>query len=112
HRTVREEARPPQSRLLAGIPDEQDRALRPRTLRERARDREVGGTPRSIVVRRVEDAVAARRCRHLPHRTVEMRRDGDPLALQRWIRAFDESEDVCWTHRARTAGELHLQASR
>src|SRR5262245_12037841 len=58
---IREIGRAPQTFLLAGVPDEDDRALRlHRTGRERLRDLEHRHAARAVVVRAVEDRIRTR----------------------------------------------------
>ncbi len=100
---------PVQPALLARVPDEQQRPLRPRALRERAGERHQRHRARAVVVRAVPDAIVERagadapgrlRAPAVAHRVlrvadvVVVRAERDVGVPQRGIRALDEGDHV------------------
>ncbi len=123
---VGEIPRPEEPAFLSRVPDEEQRPLRPRALRERFRKRHHRHRPRSVVVRAVPDAIVGRPRRDAAGRAaafarlaveisdvVVMRAERDIRILQTRIGAFHHGDHVLRAlHADDVVGHVHVERNR
>src|SRR5690606_16420709 len=78
--------------LFPGVPDEEDRALRPRPLGHGFGDSKHGDRPRPIIVGSAVDCIAARLVPDAD--VIVMRANGEVLILEPRVAAFEYPDDV------------------